>query len=84
MLDPNFLIIGVACGLMVVEIYLILCIKKLTSQLRDMNKKLEATTQIVADKLHLIVDKINFDIPKIITAVAPIIASFRSKSEDPK
>lgn len=83
MVNSEILIIGVACGLMIVEIYLIVCIKKLTAQLKNMNTKLEATTQIVADKLHLIVDKINFDIPKIITAIAPIINSFK-KTEAPK
>lgn len=80
-MNADVLMVIVALGLMVTEIILILSVRKLTRQLRDMNNKLESTIGIVEGKLHAIVEKVNFDIPKIMETGLQYIKFFKGKQE---
>lgn len=77
-MNAEILMIIVALGLMITEIILILSVRKLTRQLKDMNNKLENTLGIVEGKLHAIVEKVNFDIPKIMETGLQYIKFFKS------
>jgi len=76
-MNAETLMIIVAIGLMITEIILILSVRKLTRQLKDMNVKLESTLGIVENKLHAIVEKVNFDIPKIMESGLQYIKFFK-------
>lgn len=71
----------VALGLMITEIILILSVRKLTRQLKDMNNKLETTMSIVEGKLHAIVEKVNFDIPKIMETGLQYVKFFKGEQK---
>ena len=76
-MNAETLMIIVALGLMITEIILILSVRKLTRQLKEMNVKLESTIGIVENKLHEIVEKVNFDIPKIMETGLQYIKFFK-------
>jgi len=80
-MNADILMVIVALGLMITEIILILSVRKLTKQLRDMNNKLESTISIVEGKLHAIVEKVNFDIPKIMETGLQYIKFFKGQQE---
>jgi len=77
-MNSEVLMVIVALGLMITEIILIFSVRKLTRQLKDVNNKLESTLGIVEGKLHAIVEKVNFDIPKIMEAGLQYLKFFKT------
>jgi len=76
-MNAEILMIIVASGLMITEIILIFSVIRLTRQMKNLNARLNDTVDVIASKLHLIVDKINFDIPKIMESGLQYIKFFK-------
>ena len=77
-MNAETLMIIVASGLMITEIILIISVVRLTRQMKNLNSRLNDTVDVIASKLHLIVDKINFDIPKIMETGLQYVKLFKS------
>lgn len=71
-------------GVIVTEAILIFSVMRLTRQMKKMNDGLGDTIKIVESKLHLIVDKINFDIPKIMEQARLMFSLFKSSGNEVK
>jgi hypothetical protein len=72
--------VAVGLGVMLTEIILVMSVLALRKQMMTLNQRLNSTVDVIADKLHLIVDKINFDIPKIMEQARLLMALFKTGS----